>query len=104
MFEVHTFHITAKFPSKHCVNCTFQGSLESIERRMSNVQVLNTNSRLTWCIENINQKIEDARSGVTPMLCSPPFFSSDAGGLGWGWGWGVEDKCISNTVIKVNRI
>ena len=50
-----------------------------MERMFNGTQAININARLTWRIENISKKIEDAKSGETPALYSPPFFSDDAG-------------------------
>ena len=50
-----------------------------MERMFNGTQTISINARLTWRIENISKKIEDAQSGETPALYSPPFFSDDAG-------------------------
>ena len=41
----------------------------------------NTSGRLTWRIDNIQQRMEEARSGNAPAQYSTPFFTSDAGAV-----------------------
>ena len=44
----------------------------------------NTSGCLMWLIDNIEQRMEEARSGNAPALYSSPFFTSDAGTLLFG--------------------
>ena len=49
-----------------------------MERLLQEAQA-NKKGRLTWCIENMSQKLKDAETGAVLALYSPPFFSDDAG-------------------------
>ena len=46
---------------------------------VNGVQENNTSGRLTWRIDNISQRMEEARTGTIPALYSQPFFTTDAG-------------------------
>ena len=50
-----------------------------MERLLQDVQGNNTSGRLNWRIDNISQRMEEARTGTIPALYSQPFFTTDAG-------------------------
>ena len=50
-----------------------------MERQFQDAGVQNTSSRLTWRIDNVSQRMEEARTGTIPALYSQPFFTDDAG-------------------------
>ena len=50
-----------------------------MERMLQDVQGNNTTGQLNWRIDNISQRMEEARTGTIPALYSQPFFTTDAG-------------------------
>ena len=66
-----------------------QSKVPAIERQLQDAGVQNTSGRLTWRIDNVSQRMEEARTGTIPALYSQPFFTDDAGNiktmlpLGW---------------------
>ena len=57
----------------------FQSKISNMERLLQDVQANNTSGRLNWRIDNISQRMEEARTGAIPALYSQPFFTTDAG-------------------------
>ena len=50
-----------------------------MDRLLQDMQGNNTSGRLNWRIDNISQRMEEARIGTIPALYSQPFFTKDAG-------------------------
>ena len=56
-----------------------KSKIPNMERLLQDAQRINTSGQLNWRIDNISQRMEEARNGTIPALYSQPFFTNDGG-------------------------